>query len=55
MGKQNIGSKKFRVWWGKQGYQSDVIEAETADDAITMATLNWKTNNLIPIKIEYLP
>ena len=43
---------RYRIWWGKIGYQQDIFEAETAADALTIATLNFSLNNLKPVKIE---
>lgn len=42
----------FRVWWGNAPYQCDVIEAKTAQDALTIATLNFARNNLKPVRIK---
>lgn len=44
--------RTFRVWWGNAGYQQDLIDAETAQDALCIATLNFGQNNLKPIRIE---
>lgn len=44
--------RKFRIWWGSQDYRSEVIEAETAEDALTIAKVNFARNGLTPVKIE---
>ena len=44
--------RTFRVWWSGLGYDSEVIEAETAQDALTIATLNFKRFGFAPVSIK---
>lgn len=46
-------TRKFRIFWGPEPYASDLIEAETAEDALTIARLNFARFGHEPLKMEY--
>lgn len=45
---------RYRVYWGNQGAMNDLIDAPTAEDALTIATLNFKRFGTKPEKIEFV-
>lgn len=34
--------KKYRVWWGKESYACEDVEAETAEDALLISNINFQ-------------
>ena len=44
---------RYRVWFGKADWQSESIDAMNASDALIIATMNFKKNGFVPVKIEF--
>ena len=44
--------RTFRIWWGPEAYFCHDYEAETAEDALTMARLNFARFSHAPYKME---
>lgn len=45
---------RYRVYWGNGSWQFTDYDAMTAQDALVIATLNLKQNDLQPLRIEFL-
>ena len=44
--------RTFRIWWGPEAYFCHDYEAETAEDALIMARLNFARFGHTPYKME---
>lgn len=44
--------RTFRIWWGPEAYFCHDYEAETAEDALTIARLNFARFGHTPYKME---
>lgn len=42
--------RQFRIWWGPEIYASDLIKAETAEDAIVIAKTNFFSGKVFKIQ-----
>lgn len=43
--------RQFRIWWGPEIYASDIIKAETAEDAIVIAKTNFFSGKVFKIQV----
>ena len=41
---------RYRIYWGHAGYQSDIVEAETAEDAKTIFMANSWVKEIVAMR-----